>query len=274
MDNARRLQDGGLSHRGLVALLVIAEGCRDEGRRGRVPRARVAAVLGATERTATRAIKEVVTAGHARVLQPARRRESALAANGTAIPRGLATLYELAPLGSWDDTQVSPQSQSREDTQVSPQVGIGETNPNRWGDKSERLGRHLGVSLPVVSPVGESRGEREAVLKANLGEAEKPPLHCPKHPNGTESPCRACGDARQMRASWEAKQARQSAEARSREARERAEVRASEIARCDLCSENGYVGTVLCDHDPETPERARRGIALVRAALAERSNTR
>jgi hypothetical protein len=37
-----------------------------------------------------------------------------------------------------------------------------------------------------------------------------------------------------------------------------------------MCDDRGYVGTIVCDHDPTTPERNARGVALARAALANR----
>lgn len=46
--------------------------------------------------------------------------------------------------------------------------------------------------------------------------------------------------------------------------------RAHAISRCDLCDEHGYQGTRVCDHDAGTAERARRGIAAVRAAMVRR----
>jgi hypothetical protein len=39
------------------------------------------------------------------------------------------------------------------------------------------------------------------------------------------------------------------------------------IAACQLCDHRGYVNGVICDHDPTTPQRAKRGAAAVRAAL-------
>ena len=46
------------------------------------------------------------------------------------------------------------------------------------------------------------------------------------------------------------------------------------IEACHRCDAAGYVpGGGVCDHDPGTPARAARGVALVRAALAERTPT-
>lgn len=92
-----------------------------------------------------------------------------------------------------------------------------------------------------------------------------PSPHCPKHPSGTDAPCRACGDARSAHGEWEAAQAAAAAEARSAEARRQAELRRQAIDDCEMCDPDGYVGTRLCDHDPEAEERRKRGMATVRA---------
>lgn len=100
-----------------------------------------------------------------------------------------------------------------------------------------------------------------------------PPPHCPDHPGGTPDPCRACGDARKRwiqanleREEREAEEAQRFAEQRAEDVRRRNEDRARATANCGLCDERGYVGMVLCDHDPETAERARRGLARARIA--------
>lgn len=54
---------------------------------------------------------------------------------------------------------------------------------------------------------------------------------------------------------------------RTRPYREMVE-RVQAILACDLCDEDGYRGTRVCDHTDHT-EAARRGIELCRQALAE-----
>lgn len=95
--------------------------------------------------------------------------------------------------------------------------------------------------------------------------AGEPSPHCPKHPRGTDAPCRACGDARRTHGEWEAAQAAAALEAKSAEARRQAEIRAQAITDCGMCDEDGYIGTRLCDHDPEADERRQRGMAEIRA---------
>ncbi|WP_368681027.1 hypothetical protein R1X32_42685 [Rhodococcus opacus] len=100
---------------------------------------------------------------------------------------------------------------------------------------------------------------------------EPPPAHCSKHPEGADAPCRPCGDARQAQTAWDAEQKRLTARAQSDEVRQRAEDRAQAIADCDICDEDGYDRLTLCDHDPDTAERAKRGIALIRETLPKRA---
>lgn len=98
-----------------------------------------------------------------------------------------------------------------------------------------------------------------------------PPERCPEHLDApTTAPCGPCGEQRRARQAWDAERARWQAE-RAADARlAAAQDRAREIADCGLCDDTGYRGTSVCDHDPDTVERAKRGSALVRATLAAR----
>lgn len=59
-----------------------------------------------------------------------------------------------------------------------------------------------------------------------------PPPHCPKHPGGTDQPCRACGDARELRDTWDADR-RADTEARRRDF-------LAELDACDACDIHGW----------------------------------
>jgi hypothetical protein len=50
---------------------------------------------------------------------------------------------------------------------------------------------------------------------------------------------------------------------------ERRRLAALEAADCPLCDDDGYRGSVVCDHIDHTPA-ARRGMAKVRLALAKK----
>jgi len=73
-----------------------------------------------------------------------------------------------------------------------------------------------------------------------------PPPHCPRHPGGTDGPCRACGAARQQLDDWE----------RDRHSRAEARRRAflTELDACDACDEHGWA----LDDDGTPAEPARR----------------
>ncbi|MFD9614956.1 hypothetical protein ACFWWS_36890, partial [Streptomyces sp. NPDC059083] len=104
----------------------------------------------------------------------------------------------------------------------------------------------------------------------HVTEAEPPSPYCDRHPEGTTDPCGKCGDRRRQREVFDAELAAAVAAKRTAEAKRAADVRAQAIANCTLCDADGYRGTALCDHDPGTADRARRGMAAVRAAMAGR----
>lgn len=77
---------------------------------------------------------------------------------------------------------------------------------------------HGSLSEDSVSPTdlfrgkgkGRGREEEREVEAANAAPPptpepdpnKRPPRNCPKHPGGTEDPCRACGDARKAHDAW------------------------------------------------------------------------
>ncbi len=156
-----------------------------------------------------------------------------------------------------------------------------ETPPEGFEDPSETLPEPLNPSRTPREPrgVGVGEGEKSPTADGDLGgrartythararEQVPPPPHCPKHPDGTDAPCRPCGTARQRRVDWDAEQNRLAALTRSTEARERAELRAQAIAECSMCDDDGYDNGVLCDHDPERAERASRFVAQIKSGL-------
>lgn len=58
---------------------------------------------------------------------------------------------------------------------------------------------------PELPQGGEGKGkEGKGREGRNAPHPSSPPsMFCPKHPGGTDSPCRACGDARRAHAEWE-----------------------------------------------------------------------
>lgn len=98
---------------------------------------------------------------------------------------------------------------------------------------------------------------------------DPPPSRCSKHTDELKPPpCGACADARRAREDWDAEQARARVEADRSERHALAELARDAIDACDLCDDNGYRGSRVCNHDPDTEARAARGLALVRAQLS------
>lgn len=123
-----------------------------------------------------------------------------------------------------------------------------------------------------ISPEGYVTEEPH--LRSGHDPNHPPPATCTQHRDGTAAPCRACADARRDRERWDAQQHLKGIEARRREREDQAAATAAEIAACDLCDEHGYVGTRVCDHDPDAVERNRRGADQVRAAMAAAKEAR
>ncbi|WP_156960476.1 hypothetical protein [Amycolatopsis taiwanensis] len=99
---------------------------------------------------------------------------------------------------------------------------------------------------------------------------QRPLDRCIDHEHDPDPPpCGACARAREARERWDADAAEQAQVRRAEAVHQRAETRAHAIAACDMCDQTGYVGAALCHHDPTAADRARRGMALVRAALGK-----
>ncbi|RJO71427.1 helix-turn-helix domain-containing protein [Nocardia panacis] len=166
----------------------------------------------------------------------------------------------------------------RADTVVPPRGATGDRSPgdtaapsiepsfrtvHRTGDCLSGVRHH--APAPAVdnpSPVSNSRDDDPA---------GPPQPWCANHPGGTETPCGPCGDQRRARKAWETEQAAAQAAATRAEVIARNRDEADQIAACESCDVDGYVGPGLkCLHDPCAIETARRGADKVRAALAAR----
>lgn len=175
--------------------------------------------------------------------------------------------------------------------------GEGFAMPSEWvsepvSNPSETLREPLNPSETLREPrgVGEGEGEEVTSVGSSVGGSharthtretpepnqshDAPPTTCPRHPNGTDRPCGPCKAARQRHDAWLTDQNRRDVVHAQDE--RRAQIEAERIARrnCPLCdNETGYVGTRVCDHDPDAAERNRRGADLARAALAKGRDT-
>ncbi|MFI6368673.1 hypothetical protein ACIBG0_38825 [Nocardia sp. NPDC050630] len=168
------------------------------------------------------------------------------------------------PQGQPEDVQPESPGDSHRDSRVESQT------------ESQQVSGSPIPSYPFPSlSSGYVGGES---LVANARENEPPDPYCPRHPGGTSEPCGQCAERRKA---WVAanlaRDQRAAAEAAERAELERlakhqaAEDRARAIDDCPLgCAErDGYrPNGQVCDHDPDAAERARRGSAAVREALA------
>lgn len=101
---------------------------------------------------------------------------------------------------------------------------------------------------PAPSPTPSLQGGYVSTGGDSAREDEPPSAHCIEHPNGTESPCHPCGEARRRRRAWGDGQKRRAWEARSEQLRLAAQDRARAISECSLCDDDGYVGISVCGH--------------------------
>ena len=160
--------------------------------------------------------------------------------------------------------------------------GVGDASQDVPPTHHERGTRRVsdGVSdaspaRPVPSrPVTEGASVAQPPTEPPLDE---PPQRCPKHIEDPDPPpCGACADARRTAEAARTaaladaeRQRRADAAARSQRARERAEADRAQIGACRLCDDRGRLaGGHVCLHDPQASGRAKRGAAVVRAALA------
>jgi len=76
-----------------------------------------------------------------------------------------------------------------------PLVGEG-----REGERARGSARAAGAS----GESGASEGHSRVQFEDNVSDSERPPAFCKKHPEGTDTPCRACGNARLRLEAWQA----------------------------------------------------------------------
>lgn len=109
----------------------------------------------------------------------------------------------------------------------------------------------------VVVEVGV---ETSRAVGTSVGE---PAPFCPRHPEGTDTPCRACRRYREHHETWRAARA---GDARIARLRAEGAAKSVAVARCDLCDSDGYRQGLVCDH-VDRAETVRHGSQLVRDAL-------
>lgn len=153
---------------------------------------------------------------------------------------------------------------------------LQEPSQTEYEQDEERVTERVSNAFPRVDPDPDPEVVvLEGDLTLSTGPGNPPFSTCSDHPKGTTEPCGPCGEARRHHAAWQvadaADQRKRDAERRSAQARARAETAQHAIAACRLCDDRGYANGTVCDHDPSTPHRARRGAAAARQALNTRS---
>lgn len=269
MDNADALRAAGVTQRGFLALLTIAEGCRDN-RVGRVPRTRLASVLGASERTASRAVADLVAVGVVELVAKGNR----------GVGGGVSNTYRIASFdpdhvrdsvddedsGAVDNSNdgtpecpVDPVDNSVDDgndgTPECPVDSVDNPVDGSSGHVSERVSTgHIGPidGTPWVSRVpypvkDSSRGYVSTEGYDADAPAVPPSKRCTIHHDATDvPPCGACADARRAWESWNAAHLARLAAA--------AGVRRSAVRDCGRCDSEGWLdlgeSVARCDHRP------------------------
>ncbi|MEV0031402.1 hypothetical protein [Nocardia sp. NPDC050793] len=170
-----------------------------------------------------------------------------------------------------------------DDSNTNPDDSITNGIANRIGNPI-RSGSPATIHQSPVTTGGYVTGERHQAPEPERNDPPpnppsdhddpdgEPSPTCPRHPDGNDTgePCRGCRTARETAEHRQADRDRATAAKQAADRESAAELRRAAIAACPLgCAETGgYIGTRVCDHDPGTLDRARRGSAAVRAALA------
>jgi hypothetical protein len=156
--------------------------------------------------------------------------------------------------------------------QARPPIVRPDSGPD--SDRTPEGIRPLSVSVSVSESVSGSGRDSPPVADGTAPGGPEPPTQCSKHLDDPDPPpCGACGVARRAHDAWALaaplERARADQAARHQRAVQRAETTRLAIAACRDCDEAGYLpGGSVCPHDPNAADRAARGAAAARAALA------
>lgn len=141
--------------------------------------------------------------------------------------------------------------------------GVGHPRPRGWVTDEPQT-RSLTRDLTGGARRGADRPRLTVV-------SEPPSKTCERHPDGTDMPCAACGDARRRSQEFEQRRRLTALEAQREERELAVAAERAAIRECDMCDDRGYRGSRPCDHDPDADARHARGMAQVRAVLARGS---
>lgn len=138
--------------------------------------------------------------------------------------------------------------------------GVGHRRPRGWVTDEPQT-RSLTREL--------TGGVRRDADRPRLTVVTEPPSRtCERHPDGTDMPCAACGDARHRHEEFEQRRRLSALEAQREEREQVVAAKRAAIRACSMCDDRGYRGSMPCHHDPDGDARHARGMAQVRAVLA------
>lgn len=179
-------------------------------------------------------------------------------------------------------TEPGPQSERSSPTRSAEhRANHDRTFDRSSSERAANVHDSLSLSLSPGGYVqGESSGEQTRARATSpqntpdepLTSASRPPGRCAEHAavERDPGPCGGCAAARQRAERWDVERSRNQASQHSAQAHQRAGDREHAVAACGMCNGHGRLpGGGLCRHDPGAADRAQRGMALVRAALAK-----
>ena len=113
----------------------------------------------------------------------------------------------------------------------------------------------------------------EPSLLAGFALEDEPPVRCARHTDEAWPwPCGPCGDAREANTTWHTARRLAVAQAVRERARDATARLRAAIEACGACDEFGYVGPLVCRHDPDAGPRATRRAAELRALIPAASS--
>lgn len=164
-------------------------------------------------------------------------------------------------------------AKTRTDKRINPYEKVHAFSAPTSDDAPPRDSREKRWGREVTSSTRTHPPTEPGIRPPTTTPHDPPPRTCLRHPNGTREACGPCVDARRDREAWDQERRHRAAEQHSAAVRARGQDRRARIEACLLCDENGYRDRSVCDHDPHTEERNRRGSAKCRAMIERASKT-
>lgn len=139
------------------------------------------------------------------------------------------------------------------------------------GGQPTSPGGATSASSPSEDPQNELGGQRRADDAPYRPRLDR----CVKHQYDRHPPpCGRCKEARETHAEETRAAAHAKAVAERDRAEDEARTRWAAITNCNLCDDRGYTAAgQICNHDPDAPERSRRGITRARKSISRKDQS-